>query len=245
MRERRENRRRSFSLIRLGLLVIVIFCGLFFPEIPNINTYINSNNEHHLLITKVKIAGDAPIKYRHNHPEGVVISQTIKRTDTVHAYVSKDGVIQMHLPSKSATDSHSKINTRYIQVGVGEEDNAPDFAKSMDNAAIYTANLMHKYHLKPDATSYNNRTLYSLNDLVHSKNSTNLDDYFGRFGYSSVQFYNLVSQYYYNKAITAPFGLPIFERIIMVLKIFGIIGGIVLIIISIFLPSTFWKRWWQ
>lgn len=234
MRERREDRRKSFTLIGIGLLLILIFGGLFFPEIPNINTYIRTKTTHNLLITKVK--NNDP--KTNNHPQGIVITAGKGNPDQVHAYISKNGVIQFHSPKIALKDK------RFVHIELKEENGSQDFAQSIDNAAIYVVQIMHEYHIKPDTTHPTSRTLWTESELS-KKSKMSLDDYFERYGYSSTQFLTLVTQYYYGNMIEPPAGLRIVEAITRVLQVIAVILGIILILAGLFSPKKRWVSWWD
>lgn len=236
MRERREDRRKGFSLIWLGLLIIIIFSGLFFSEIPNINTYISTKTAHNLLITKIKDS-DTGLKYHKKYPEGIVISEGRGDADKVHAYIDNHGVIQFHTPN-SALDDH-----KYIHIELKEEDNPVSFAHSIDNAAIYAASLMHQYNLKPNNA---NHTLKSKSEISKNKSDQmNPNEYFEHYGYNSNQFFNLIKQYYYGSLVKPPLGLSFLEELMIVLRIIAIIVGIVAIIAGLILPTKRWVIWWD
>lgn len=234
MRERREDRRKSFTLIGIGLLLILIFGGLFFPEVPNINTYISAKTAHNLNITKVK--NNDPTT--NNHPEGIVITEGKGNPDQVNAYIDKNGVIQFHSPKTILEDK------RFIHVELKEENDAQDFAQSIDNAAIYIARLMHEYNIKPDAINPTYKPMKDKSE-ISKKSEMNLDDYFERYGYSSAQFFTLVTQYYYGKLAQPPVGLHVFELIIKILQVIAVIIGIILIAVGLFLPKKRWISWWD
>lgn len=235
MRERREDRRKSFSLIWLGLLVIIIFSGLFFPEIPNINTYIGSKTAHNLLITKIKDS-DTGIEYRKSHPEGIVISEGRGNADQIHAYADNRGIIQFHTPKSALNDK------KYIHVELKEEDDSADFAHSIDYAAIYIARLMHEYHLNPN----NAKILLTKSEVSkNKKDQMNPNEYFERFGYSDTQFFMLVKQYYAGNLVQPPLGLTLFEELIVVLRVVAIAVGIIMILAGLFLPKKRWILWWD
>lgn len=235
MRERREDRRRSFSLVWLGMLIIIIFSGLFFPEIPNINTYISTKTAHNLLITKVKDSNTG-LHYHNNRPAGIVVSEGRGNADEVHAYVDKYGVIQFHNPSSSFEDH------KYIYVELKEEDDPVNFAHSIDNAAIYVARLMHEYNLKPN----NTKSLQSKSNVSkNKKDQMNPNEYFEHYGYNSSQFYDLVEHYYYGNLPASPLGLTFFEELMMVLRVIAIAVGIIITVGGLFLPTKRWSIWWD
>lgn len=231
MRERREDRRKSFKLIGLGLIAIIIFGGLFFPEVPNINTYIGTKDAHDLTVTKVE-NHDAK---RNNHPEAIVISEGKGNSDQVHAYASKNGVTQFHQAKAELRDR------KFIYVELKTENDPHDFAQSIDNAAIYIAQLMHKYHLNPNAKA---PTLLT-SDGVSKKSDTDIDDYFEKYGYSTGQFFSLIRQYYDGDLIKPPFALKVAEKIIAALKVIAIIIGIMMIVSGLVLPKKRWLSWWD
>lgn len=231
MRERREDRRKSFKLIGLGLIAIIIFGGLFFPEVPNINTYIGTKDAHNLTVTKVENHDDKHI----NRPKAIVVSEGKGNPDQVHAYASKNGVTQFHQAKAELRDR------KFIYVELKAENDPHDFAQSIDNAAIYIAQLMHKYHLNPNATP---KTLLT-SDEVSKKSDTDLDDYFEKYGYSSSQFFSLIKQYYDGDLVKPPFALKAAEGIVAILKVIAVVIGIMMIIAGFVLPKKRWLSWWD
>lgn len=231
MRERREDRRKSFRLIGLGLIAIIIFSGLFFPEVPNINTYIGTKDAHDLTVTKVE-NHDAK---RNNHPEAIVISEGKGNFDQVHAYASKNGVTQFHKPGAELRDG------KFIYIELKAENDPHDFAQSIDNAAIYIAQLMHQYRLNPNAKT----PILLTSDGVSKKSDTDIDDYFEKYGYSTGQFFSLIRQYYDGDLIKPPFALKVAEKILAVLKVIAIIIGIMMIVSGFVLPKKRWLSWWD
>ena len=72
-----------------------------------------------------------------------------KREAYVHAFVDQDAVVQIHTPTRAVWGAGRPANRRYIQVELCEGRNFNEFARSVNNDAIYVAYLLHKYQLKP------------------------------------------------------------------------------------------------
>ncbi|WEV71628.1 SLAP domain-containing protein [Lactobacillus sp. ESL0785] len=156
--------------------------------------------------------------YRNGSPEGVVIHETATPNATahdeaiyfnrewknistyVHAFVDKTGVIQMMSPDYSTWGAGPVANDRFIQVELCEEDNQTDFVKSVNNDAIYVAQLLHHYNLTPDNASNDGQgTIWShhaVTKFLGGTDHTDPDGYFAKWGYSMDDFCDLVTYYY-------------------------------------------------
>ncbi|WP_294756593.1 SLAP domain-containing protein [uncultured Lactobacillus sp.] len=165
-----------------------------------------------------------PINYRNGKPEGVVIHETATPNATarneaiyfnrewmniysyVHAFVDKTGVIQMTTPDYGVWGAGPVANNRFIQVELCEENNLADFAKGVNNDAVYVAQLLHKYNLVPDNAVHDGKgTIWShhaVSTFLGGTDHTDPDGYFAKWGYSMDDFFELV-KYYYDQGASA------------------------------------------
>lgn len=171
-------------------------------------------------ITYNKFYTQNKITYRNNgKPEGIVIHETADPGATalneaiyfnrewpnmyayVHAFIDATTVIQMMTPDYGAWGAGPMANDRFIQIELCEEDNKADFIKSVNNDAIYTARLLHRYNLKPiNATHDGKGTIWShaaVSKFLGGTDHGDPDGYFEKWGYSMDQFFDLI-KYYYN-----------------------------------------------
>lgn len=160
-----------------------------------------------------------PIKYKNNgKPDGVVIHETATPGATahdeaiyfnrewmnmyayVHAFVDKDGTIQMMTPDYGAWGAGPMANNRFVQIELCEETDRNDFAKSINNDAIYAAKILHRYDLTPtNATHDGNGTVWShlaVSKFLGGTDHGDPDGYFATWGYSMDQFFDLIKYYY-------------------------------------------------
>lgn len=159
------------------------------------------------------------IVYRnHGKPEGVVIHETADPGATahdeaiyfnrewmnmysyVHAFVDHQRVIQMMTPKYGAWGAGPMANDRFVQVELCEETDRNNFAKSINNDAIYVAKILHRYHLKPTNATHNGHgTVWSHAAVSKFLGGTDHGDpvgYFAKWGYSMDDFFNLIKSYY-------------------------------------------------
>ncbi|CCI85032.1 SLAP domain-containing protein [Lactobacillus pasteurii] len=171
-------------------------------------------------ITYNKFYTENKIEYQNGKPDGIVIHETATPGATayneaiyfnrewmnmyayVHAFVDQNTVMQMMTPDYGAWGAGPMANDRFIQVELCEVDTIEDFAKSVNNDAIYCADLLHRYGLKPDnASSDGEGTIWShaaVSKFLGKTDHGDPDGYFAKWGYSMDQFYDLIV-YYYNK----------------------------------------------
>jgi N-acetylmuramoyl-L-alanine amidase len=163
------------------------------------------------------------IRYRYGKPEGIVIHETAtpgasayneaiyfnrawgQMYSYVHAFVDHNQVIQMMTPNYGVWGAGPAANNRFVQVELCEESNSANFAKSVNNDAIYAAYILHRYGLKPNDAAYDGRgtvwSHHSVSRYLGGTDHTDPDGYFAKHGYSMAQFYQLI-KYYYNKNYT-------------------------------------------
>lgn len=166
-----------------------------------------------------KFYTDNIIKYKNNgKPDGIVIHETatpgasahdeaiyfnrewMNMYAYVHAFVDKDGVIQMMTPDYGAWGAGPMANNRFVQIELCEETSRSDFAKSVNNDAIYAAKILHRYDLTPtNATHTGKGTVWShlaVSKFLGGTDHGDPDGYFATWGYSMDQFFELVKYYY-------------------------------------------------
>jgi len=187
-----------------------------------INNYILNNKLQYggLQVLPSTFTEDFP--YRYGKPEGIVIHETATPGATaaneatyfrrewmnmdayVHAFVDKTGVIQIHPTNRGVWGAGAVANQRFIQIELAEESNTSDFARSVNNDAIYVASLLKQYGLTPSlADGTGSGTIWSHNAVSQYLGGTNHTDptgYFSKWGYSMSQFFDLVKYYYYGSA---------------------------------------------
>ncbi|WP_297819683.1 N-acetylmuramoyl-L-alanine amidase family protein [uncultured Lactobacillus sp.] len=189
-------------------------------EQSSVNNYINNNNlpysgvKDETANSTFTQGGD----YRNGKPEGIVIHETAKpnisaqqwadiynsewqkRQTYVHAFVDHNQVVQIAPTDKTVWGAGYYANQRFIQVELCEENNAHDFAQSIQNDATYVASLLHKYNLKPSlATADQAGTIWSHHDVsryLGDTDHTDPDGYFAVNNYSMNQFFDLIKQRY-------------------------------------------------
>lgn len=189
------------------------------------NSYVGVSYLYKILaaqdITYNKFYTQNKIIYRdHGKPEGIVVHETADPGATaydeaiyfnrewmnmyayVHAFIDKGTVIQMMTPDYGVWGAGPMANDRFVQVELCEEDNKEDFVKSVNNDAIWCANILHRYNLKPsNATKTGQGTIWShaaVSKFLGGTDHGDPDGYFAKWGYSMDQFYDLI-KYYYNK----------------------------------------------
>lgn len=158
------------------------------------------------------------IYYRKGKPEGIVIHETatpgasayneaiyfnrewMNMYSYVHAFVDSQQVIQMMTPNYGVWGAGANANNRFIQIELCQENTRNNFAKSVNNDAIYVAKLLHRYNIVPsNACNTGKGTIWShhaVSRFLGGTNHTDPDGYFNKWGYSMAQFYSLVKYYY-------------------------------------------------
>ncbi|WEV41229.1 SLAP domain-containing protein [Lactobacillus sp. ESL0681] len=161
---------------------------------------------------------NGPLQYRNGKPEGVVIHETatpgasahdeaiyfnrewMNMYSYVHAFVDKGQIIQMMTPNYGVWGAGANANNRFFQVELCEESNQADFAKGVNNDAIYVAKMLHRFNLEPDNAVHDGKgTIWShhaVSNFLGGTDHTDPDGYFAKFGYSMDQFYDLIKYYY-------------------------------------------------
>lgn len=159
------------------------------------------------------------IVYRnHGKPEGIVIHETAdpgatahdeavyfnrewnKMYSYVHAFADHKQVIQMMTPNYGAWGAGPMANDRFVQIELCEETNRNNFAKSINNDAIWSARILHRFNLKPTNATHNGQgTVWSHAAVSKFLGGTNHGDpvgYFNKWGYSMDDFFDLIKYYY-------------------------------------------------
>ncbi|KJY62940.1 LytB [Lactobacillus helsingborgensis] len=177
-----------------------------------------------------------PINYRNGKPEGVVIHETATPNATahneaiyfnrewmniyayVHAFVDKTGVIQMTSPDYGVWGAGPVANNRFVQVELCEENNLADFAKGVNNDAIYVAQILHRYNLVPDNAVHDGQgTIWShhaVSTFLGGTDHTDPDGYFAKWGYSMDDFFDLVKYYYDQGSSTTNTGIAASDPVV-------------------------------
>lgn len=163
---------------------------------------------------------DNPLNYRNGKPEGVVIHETATPNASahdeaiyfnrewmniysyVHAFVDHNGVIEMMTPAYGVWGAGPIANNRFFQVELCEENNLADFTKSVNNDAIYVAQIMRQYNIVPvNAVHTGQGTVWShraVSQFLGGTDHGDPDGYFAKWGYSMDDFFDLI-KYYYDK----------------------------------------------
>lgn len=186
------------------------------------NSYVGTSFLYKILATENikynKFYTSNKITYRKGKPEGVVVHETADPGATahdeaiyfnrewdkmyayVHAFVDKNTVIQMMTPDYGVWGAGPIANERFVQVELCEEDNRDDFAKSVNNDAIYLAKILHRYDLTPtNATHDGKGTVWShaaVSKFLGGTDHGDPDGYFAKWGYSMDDFFDLIKNYY-------------------------------------------------
>ena len=157
-----------------------------------------------------------------NKPHGIVIHETANPNSTiygeisymdrnwknafVHAFVDQDNIIEIHDPSYGAWGAGRIANQYFMHVELVEHiGNKTAFMKSILNDAYYAASKLHEFGLSPSRPSKNKNdvsgTVWSHNEVSSYLGGTDHTDptgYFGKFGYTMDDFYELIV-YEYNQ----------------------------------------------
>ncbi|QFR62453.1 N-acetylmuramoyl-L-alanine amidase [Levilactobacillus zymae] len=185
-----------------------------------INDYIASQNYGTPTITKNIWSGFPKLKYRNNHPEGVVVHETANPNSTiyneitymknnyqnafVHTFVDASHIINIANTNYLSWGSGPMGNARYVQFEQVEVHSKAAFASELNNAAYYTAYILKQYGLTP---KYKSTVLshHNVSTLLGGTNhtdpdgywSTNARNYFGT-TYTMSDFMTLVNAKYAN-----------------------------------------------
>lgn len=188
------------------------------------NKYVGTTYLYKILaqqnITYNKFYEKNKITYRNGKPEGIVIHETAtpgasayneaiyfnREWDSmyayVHAFVDANQVIQMMTPDYGVWGAGPIANERFVQVELCEVDNSADFAKSVNNDAIWCAQILRRYKLTPSNACIDGKgTIWShaaVSKFLGGTDHGDPDAYFEKWGYSMDQFVDLV-KYYYNR----------------------------------------------
>ncbi len=158
------------------------------------------------------------IRYRYGKPEGIVIHETNDPGATaeqealyfnrdwdkmycyVHAFVDSKMVIQMMTTNYGVWGAGPIANDRFVQVELCRESDRDDFAKSINNDAIYAARILHRYDLTPiNATHDGKGTVWShlaVSKFLGGTDHGDPDGYFALWGYTMDDFFDLIKYYY-------------------------------------------------
>ena len=123
----------------------------------------------------------------------------------VHTFIDASTILNIHDIEKGCWGAGPQANKRFVQFELVSARNAPDFAKSINNAAYYVAYLAHHFGWKLSLASANAGmgTLWTHYDVSKYLGGTNHVDpiaYLNKWGYNTTQFFDLVKAHYNNKA---------------------------------------------
>ncbi|TLQ21259.1 N-acetylmuramoyl-L-alanine amidase [Lentilactobacillus parafarraginis] len=208
------------------VFVVALFASATLSQAASVNSYISAHHISHVKVTKQLWGGFPHYKYRHGKgkPEGVVVHETGNPSSTIFneiAYMKKN---YRNAFVHSFVDSKHIINiasTNYLCWGVGYPGNArfvqfeqvemhskASFAHEVENAAYYTAYILHEYHLKPNDAVYDGKgTVWShgaVAKYLGGSDHTDPKGYYKNAGkkyfhqaYTMSQFYKLVLKNYH------------------------------------------------
>lgn len=178
---------KKVFLAMVTILVSVLMLGSVNSQASSkVNNYIASHNISHNQVSS-KIWGGFPhYKYRHgkNKPEGVVVHETGNSHSTifgeiaymkknyrnafVHTFVDDDHIINIASTKYLCWGVGYPGNARFVQFEQVEMHSKKSFAGEVENAAYYTAYILHKYHLKPNDAVYDGHgTVWSHGAVAH------------------------------------------------------------------------------
>ncbi|GAA3189116.1 peptidoglycan recognition protein family protein [Lentilactobacillus kefiri] len=219
-----------FQSLVQGMLGITVFIG--FSTIGGllnahadsaVNHYIYSNHLQPAKVTKSIWSGFPTNKYSSGNPNGVVVHETGNPNSTiygeiaymkknyqnafVHSYVDASRVINIANTNYLAWGCGFPGNGRFIQFEQVEVHSKAAFAKEVNNAANYTAELLHQYNLPlNNAVNDGKGTVWSHKAVAHylgGSDHVDPDGYYAKSGqkyfgqaYTMNDFYALVRHYY-------------------------------------------------
>lgn len=210
------------SLFVIGLFIARPVQAESWNVLAEKNSYVGTTFLYRWLATQNiryhKFYQENKIKYRHGKPEGVVIHETNDPGATaaqealyfnrdwnkmyayVHAFVDHKMVIQMMTPDYGVWGAGPMANDRFVQVELCEESTRANFARSINNDAIYAAHILHRYALKPVNAIHDGKgTVWShlaVSKFLGGTNHGDPDGYFAKWGYSMDDFFRLIVHYY-------------------------------------------------
>lgn len=210
-------------------IVMMLAASLQVDASSAVNTYILNHKLTPANVTKQIWSGFPKNKYTSGKPTGVVVHETGNPNSTifseiaymkqnyqnafVHSYVDASRVINIADTSYLAWGCAYPGNGEFIQFEQVEVHSKAAFAKEVNNAANYTAELLHQYNLPLNDAAYDGQgTVWSHNAVSKFLGGTDHTDptgyyatsgkqFFGQ-AYTMSDFYQLV-KHYYNAADTS------------------------------------------
>ncbi|MEB5686648.1 LysM peptidoglycan-binding domain-containing protein [Mammaliicoccus lentus] len=184
----------------------------------DVNNYIEKNNIKPSNITQDSRMDSLP-KYDFKSDEfiGVVIHETSNPSSTiddeinymynnyesafVHAYAGSNKIVQTASSDYLAWGAGAKANPYFYQIELAQASTFDEFAKSVNNQAYLTAEMLKQNGLKPSLADNNEGTgtVISHNAISEYWGGTDHTDpinYFSQWGYDMDQFYKLVEKHY-------------------------------------------------
>ncbi|WP_125766769.1 peptidoglycan recognition protein family protein [Lapidilactobacillus wuchangensis] len=118
----------------------------------------------------------------------------------VHTFIDAGTILNIHDTDFGSWGGGPKANARFVQFELVTARNREEFAKSINNAAWYTASMAVKYNwtLTP-ATVNGGGTLWTHYDVTNYLGGTDHTDpiaYLAKWGYDTTQFMDLAKYYY-------------------------------------------------
>ncbi|MEE8843509.1 MAG: N-acetylmuramoyl-L-alanine amidase [Lentilactobacillus sunkii] len=220
------NLMRIFLRTTLGIVAFIGVSTLFLVTAHGdsaVNNYIYQNNLQPANVTKSIWSGFPTNKYTTGKPDGVVVHETGNPNSTiygeiaymkknyqnafVHSYVDVSRVINIANTDYLAWGCGFPGNGRFLQFEQVEVHSKSAFAKEVNNAANYTAELLHQYNLPlNNAVNDGKGTVWSHKAVAHylgGSDHVDPDGYYAKSGqtyfgqaYTMNDFYALVKHYY-------------------------------------------------
>ncbi|WP_461226657.1 glucosaminidase domain-containing protein [Lacticaseibacillus suihuaensis] len=119
----------------------------------------------------------------------------------VHDFIDARTILNIHNPDLGAWGAGPKANARFVQFELVTARNADEFARSIANAASYTAQMLVRYGLKPSLVNPANSqgtiwTHHNVSTLLGGTDHVDPDAYIAKWGYTLPEFLTLVNRYY-------------------------------------------------
>lgn len=189
--------------------------------------YLSSNNSQIIKYPHAKIVTNYKPQFPKfgysegvGRPRGVVIHETANPNSTiwseieymsknynnafVQAFADANNIIEIHPTDYAAWGCGPNGNPYFVQIELVEHGNKTDFYKSVNNQAYYAAHILKRYNLSPSRASGTKGNPqgsiwghFEVSSLLGGTNHSDPVGYFGKYGYSFNEFYELV-QYHYN-----------------------------------------------
>lgn len=217
---------QNFIKLSIGVVASIALSSVLLTDIhadSAINNFVYSNHLQPVNVTKSIWSGFPKNKYTTGTPNGVVVHETGNQNSTiygeiaymkknyqnafVHSYVDASKVINIANTDYLAWGCGFPGNGRFLQFEQVEVHSKSAFAKEVNNAANYTAELLRQYHLPLDnAVNDGKGTVWShkaVAKYLGGSDHVDPDGYYAKSGqtyfgqpYTMNDFYALVKHYY-------------------------------------------------